>query len=490
MLTPNLTIDNIPDEVLLEIFDYYQQHFISDQPLWNKKYKWFKLIHVCRRWRFIVFASSTRLDLCLVVSAHNPGNMKTIFSPRLPPLPIAIDYDCLPVGTASHVKTKVFSRMLAALKRCDRVHAITFLGTAPDFDELVKATKHHFPILENLKLQNVDTRITELELPSTFLNGSAPHLRSLKLHRISLTSITSLLSSATVLIELNLRLYTPFSMASLLAHLRNMHCLRHLELMLRIRGAPSSTNGPIPPTNPEDTFLLSKLTSFHYQGPSSVLGALVAGFTAPSLQDVHIILNDDDEDPIFHLSRFLDGIEKLYHSAQMISEGDYFRISLLTHSEPVDQPTPSFRCCSVCSPGSIMRMSATLSAKLATVEELLMVFIADPFEFWDDDNPWRSFLQHFRRVKVLWVERIDLLYMADILDPDDESVPGLLPMLEEIEIRARSYIFFKSPPQTTELGMAAFRPLLAAREEAGRPVKISGCPRAAFPEPRLHKLFY
>ncbi|KAH9978404.1 hypothetical protein BJV74DRAFT_138626 [Russula compacta] len=488
MMSPNLTIDDIPDEVLLDIFDSYRQHFTNDQSVWNKKHKWFKLMHVCRKWRCIVFASSTRLDLCLFVSNTNPGNMKTIFSPHLPPLPIAINHDYHHTGTAS-LKTKEFSCMFTA---CSRVRGLTFSGTAPDFDELFKATKCPLPMLEDLELRNLDNRITEVKVPATFLEGSAPHLRRLKLHRISLTSMSSLLSSATMVLELCLRIYAPSTL--LLAHLQGMHCLRHLNLRLRTRGTATSINGPMPPTNPEDTFLLSKLTYFHYQGPSSVFNALVAGFTAPSLQDVHIILDHDDEDPILHLPRFLDDVEKLYHSVQMISDGDYFRISLLTHSETVGCATPSFRFCSDYSPDSVMRMSAALSAKLATVEELLMVFLTDSYELRDDDTPWPSFLQHFRRVKVLRVEyEEDVFAIADTLQMDDEPIPDLLPMLEEVEITARGDVFSESPQgqpvMFSELEMAAFRPFLAARQEAGRPVKISRCRKAVFPNSSLFVLF-
>ena len=170
--------------------------------------------------------------------------------------------------------------------------------------------------------------------------GSAPHLRSLRLHRISLTSMTSLIFSAMMLIELCLRIYTPSPPTSLLTYLQNTHHLRHLDLKLQTWEAPSPLNSPVPPTNLKDTFLLSKFTSSRYQGPSLSLSALVTRFTASFLRDVHFGFDDDDDDdakvPILHPSpRFLDGIEILYPSFQMISEGDYFCNSLFTHSESI-----------------------------------------------------------------------------------------------------------------------------------------------------------
>ena len=76
--SPNLTINHLPDEMLLEIFDSYRQ--ITDQydHQWRKKHVWFNLTHVCRKWRAIMFASSSRLDLGITVGPQKPGHIKTI----------------------------------------------------------------------------------------------------------------------------------------------------------------------------------------------------------------------------------------------------------------------------------------------------------------------------------------------------------------------------------------------------------------------------
>src|SRR5947208_15219502 len=86
--SPCSTIDKLPEEVLLEIFDTYRQvikHVYSYDHLklraerrhqyesllvpiyerhWNRKHGWFKLIHVCQKWRHIVFASPHGLQHC------------------------------------------------------------------------------------------------------------------------------------------------------------------------------------------------------------------------------------------------------------------------------------------------------------------------------------------------------------------------------------------------------------------------------------------
>ena len=220
------------------------------------------------------------------------------------------------------LKIKDLRRVLAALKRCNRVRGITFLGTGRDFNKFFNATKDPFPALSSLDLRNQFTGILALTFPATFLKGSAPHLRYLTLHVISLTSVSQLLSSATALIELSLGINVFFDVlpASLLAHLQGTRCLGRLEL--RTQGfLPRSINHPMPPTKPGDIVLLPKLTCFHYQGDSSFLGALVAGFATPSLRDVHIEPIGDLKLFILHCPQFIDNVEKLYHSAQVVIEG-------------------------------------------------------------------------------------------------------------------------------------------------------------------------
>jgi hypothetical protein len=58
-----VTIDELPDDVLVEIFFYA-----------NIRYQkpWRTLVHVCHRWRYLVFASPHRLNLRLKYHGHRP----------------------------------------------------------------------------------------------------------------------------------------------------------------------------------------------------------------------------------------------------------------------------------------------------------------------------------------------------------------------------------------------------------------------------------
>src|SRR5579863_448060 len=77
-------IHMLPDNVLLEIFD----HCRGDDDHFTPKI-WKPLVHVCRRWRQIVFASPRRLHLLLVCDVRTP--VKKLLD-IWPLLPIAVLY--------------------------------------------------------------------------------------------------------------------------------------------------------------------------------------------------------------------------------------------------------------------------------------------------------------------------------------------------------------------------------------------------------------
>ena len=71
----------LPDDVLLEIFDFYVDEDIGTIQ------EWITLAHVCRRWRSVVFQSPHRLNLRLVCRPTTPvRNTLDIW----PPLPLII----------------------------------------------------------------------------------------------------------------------------------------------------------------------------------------------------------------------------------------------------------------------------------------------------------------------------------------------------------------------------------------------------------------
>jgi len=83
-LDPRLgvNIDMLPDDVLLEIFGV----FMDDDFDRRHQGTWLRLVHVCRRWRCLVFASPRHLDLRLFCTPRRLLNNLDIW----PELPIVI----------------------------------------------------------------------------------------------------------------------------------------------------------------------------------------------------------------------------------------------------------------------------------------------------------------------------------------------------------------------------------------------------------------
>src|SRR6266852_5443496 len=73
----------LPDEVLLEIFDFY----VVMSPWHSFKARieaWQSLVHVCRRWRSVVLGSPRRLNLRLYCTPETPAKNKLDVWPALP----------------------------------------------------------------------------------------------------------------------------------------------------------------------------------------------------------------------------------------------------------------------------------------------------------------------------------------------------------------------------------------------------------------------
>ncbi|KAH9057228.1 hypothetical protein EDB87DRAFT_1122394 [Lactarius vividus] len=83
------TIDTLPEDVLLEIFYSYQTDDDLRSPLIPAPCRWLALVHVCRRWRQIVFESPLRLDLQLLCTYRTPVRKNLGF---WPPFPIVIEH--------------------------------------------------------------------------------------------------------------------------------------------------------------------------------------------------------------------------------------------------------------------------------------------------------------------------------------------------------------------------------------------------------------
>ena len=103
----------LPDEVLLVIFDFCMD---EDQRTKKATEAWQSLVHVCQRWRNVVFDSPRRLNLRLVATNKTSVDVVEVW----PPFSLVVlNTACLTAGV---------NNIVAALKRRDRVVRIELFG--------------------------------------------------------------------------------------------------------------------------------------------------------------------------------------------------------------------------------------------------------------------------------------------------------------------------------------------------------------------------
>jgi hypothetical protein len=474
-------IIKLPDEVLLDIFDSYRQNIIDKYDhYWRNKYGWFNLAHVCRRWRAVVFASSSRLDLNVIVEPVKPDDdIKSILSGHLP---IIIDY--LLYKSKDDTGSAALWRMLAALEHRDRVRDISFQANIDDFGKFIEATSYHFPALESLSLYFPHH---EPEIPATFLRGpdrSDLPLRHLFLFGGSIAfSISGLLSSTTALTDLTLNFnisdpegFEPSQALSLLACLQGMQRLRYLNLAIPYLfgdlGFPS-WNSPVH-KDKTATVPVSELTFFRYSGPNTFLGHLMSGLSAPSLQDVRFEVCA--KSPLPYLSRVIDDVREEFRSVSIAFDGPYFHLLSSTRLGEIDHFEPSessFTFDVDCSPHSIDSMGSTPSTKLAMAEQLTLNFPGSDLPSLENIFSMRNFLRQFRSVRLLRVNPFVSEIGAYLKQNEEDGQGAIFPVLEEIEISITRLRWFHTDaeeyPRRAAKAVAAFEPCI----RAGRLVKVS-----------------
>ncbi|KAI0302782.1 hypothetical protein BC826DRAFT_432624 [Russula brevipes] len=175
------TIDKLPDEVLLDIFDVYLN--VIGPSIFEKTNRWHTLVHVCRRWRDLVFASPRRLDLRLLCTRHKRvREMLDIW----PAIPIEIE------GDWEHSHEAGPDNIIAALEHSDRVCSIHLHQYPSSVGEALATAVRSFPELTYLWLCPNEGSPPVLPLPDSFLGGSTPRLRTLQLMGVLFPALPNL----------------------------------------------------------------------------------------------------------------------------------------------------------------------------------------------------------------------------------------------------------------------------------------------------------
>ena len=251
----------------------------ADELAYSKKQieAWQTLVHVCRRWRTVVFGSPRRLNLRLSCSSKTPARDTLGVWPALP-LEVIINARGFPVKSVDDI--------VAVLKRSNHVRKIALIGVlGSDLEKGSAAMQVPFPELTYLELTSNEMAV----LPDSFLGGSALRLQYLYFRGIPFPGLPKLLLSATHIV--NLRLYdiphsgytSPETMVPALSALTSLRVL-YLGFQSPRSLPDRSSRRPPPPTR----FILPALINFSFKGVSEYLEDLVARIDAPRLDTLRI----------------------------------------------------------------------------------------------------------------------------------------------------------------------------------------------------------
>jgi hypothetical protein len=276
-------IDPLPDDVFLEIFDLCLRD-PTDYPV-KRTREWITLVHVCQRWRRIIFASPRRLDLYLSCVCGTPVRQNLVYWPLI--LPLVIDYPG-PISR-SNPTSHDDDNIVAALTHADRVHRVDIYATSSLLRKVATVMQKSFPVLTHLGLtwDHEDFLSPLPNPPQGFLGGSAPRLEYLYLGGVPFPRFPPLLLSACNLLTLHLdyicQIMSPETMVAGLAVLTRLGTLS-IEFD-RETSQPdqwrSRANPPIPT-------ILPALTLFRYKGYSEYLECLLALIDTPLVNGIAI----------------------------------------------------------------------------------------------------------------------------------------------------------------------------------------------------------
>ena len=227
------SIHILDDNSLLKVFHLYRPFLLGeDQDVnirleggeqWAGERWWYRLAHVCQRWRNIILGSPSYLGLCLVCTYGTPVADMLLHSP---PLPLIIDYEYDNIITAEDEKA-----IMLALEQRDRVRRIRFDLPVLKLQKFIMAFDGEYPTLEHLILLGpYEEKREVLILPETF---QTPHLRHLVIDcSIQIPIRSPLLGTAAGLVVLCLVMYHPSTYFQPTVLLQWLSSMPQLEILI------------------------------------------------------------------------------------------------------------------------------------------------------------------------------------------------------------------------------------------------------------------
>ena len=282
--------------------------------------KWQALVHVCQRWRQIIFASPRRLALHLNCTHRTPVRRNLSFWPST--LPLTIDYPGPPLFRSHRLLwDDGNSNIIAVLEHPSRVHRIMIHAPSPLLSEVATVMQKPFPALKHLDLEweleasRTTARPSKgLPIPGSFLCESSPLLQHLRLKCISFPQFRVFLLSTPNLVALELKSIPKNDHIPMEAIVASLAALTRVETFSITFYEYDDYMSP-PDQNESRADLpiraiLPVLTNFCFRGYCEYLEDFLAQITTPRL-DIFRIEYSAHEIEAPQLSQFIDRTENL-----------------------------------------------------------------------------------------------------------------------------------------------------------------------------------
>lgn len=420
-----VSIDVLPDDALLEIFAFF---LVGELPFpSNQTERWRTPVHVCGRWRRVIFASPCRLDLQIHCTARTRvKEMLHIW----PVLPIKIwNPDATWEGEGSN-------NIIAALQHNDRVCQIELDNLSSLVLERIAAVSQEpFPAPTHLRLSASVTETTAPVFPEVFLGGSAPRLRSCEVWGVAILRIWKLLSSANHLVDLFLwdiphsGYISPEAMVTVLSATANL-----VALLMAFRSPLSRPNPASRQPLPVTRIVAPALTDFSFKGVSEYIEDLLSQIETPLLGDFEVELFNQliFDTPLLHDFFARTDMFKARNRATVMFSRDIIQFKL--------ESGLSLRISCTYSDWQISSMAQVCTSSLPLFSTLERLDISEDFfpPHWQDDvenGEWLELLRPFTALKDLYlVKNLGPLVTAALQELAGESVMEALPALRNLYI--------------------------------------------------------
>ena len=465
-------IDVLPDDVLLRMFDFYVDVPVdmspSDYDTRKPKIEvWQSLVHVCRRWRSLVLTSPRRLNLRLVCTPKTPVKDTLDIWPALP---LIVAGDMSPTLSES-ILSPGTDNIIAALEQSNRVCQVSLWSLLEFQLEKVLATMQvPFPELTDLRLVFDAIFATDLDIPDSFLGGSAPRLHSFSLDEIPFPGLPKLLLSATRLVKLHLTDIPYFgfiSSGAMVDPLSVLSCLEVLSIELRYPyphlGWERQRLSPLNPT------ILPALRNLHFEGNSQYLEDLVSRIDTPQLRIFCITFFSQNNYDCPRLAQFINCTPKLRapNQAHVRFDDRTASVKLLARSRILEITIPSRE-----SRRQLMSVPQICNSSLpppSTVEDLYVEHQYSQLD-WEEDAPdytfWLEIFRPFTAVKNLY---LSMEFAPDIVDALQDLIGAriteVFPSLQNIFLEG----LYVEPSGHLQESIWQFA---GARQQSGHPLAI------------------